>query len=466
MKRKVYFGVISLAILFSLNFVFSTETAQAQTKKQIQNGQKLWEQGENLHRQKKFIMAIQKFDEAIKVLSPFPYPSAYFSRGWSRYLLGHYNEAIADFTVSLNQKQPPLQVYKIRCLAYYQLKDYDSALKDVEEVLKVDTSDANLYLVAGDIYRMKNNDKDALAAYMKAAEFQPNNADLQYFIAVLHSKSGDFEQQGVAALNAVQKGTKYQGEAWTLLGDSLQRSKKYPEAVEAYERALAAKPTIIEVYSALSQLYQRLNRFNDAIATAQKGLKINPEDGILYIGLSWYYSLTEKNQEAIAAARQAVRILPKEPMGYTNLCRAYKDIKQYDLAIQTCNSALNLNPGDGETFLYLGQTFDFQKKTDAATGFYKKAVAGLIEFTKNAPDDADGFYLLGTAYYLNGQIPNAITAYKKCLSLHPQFARVIYNLGYMYVLSNDKASARVQYNELLGLNPDFAARLLQKIQEN
>ena len=466
MKRKVYFGVISLAILFSLNFVFSIETAQAQTKKQIQNSQKLWEQGENLHRQKKFIMAIQKFDEAIKVLSPFPYPSAYFSRGWSRYFLGQYNEAIADFTVSLNQKQPPLQVYKIRCLAYYQIKDYDSALKDVEEVLKVDTSDANLYLVAGDIYRMKNNDRDALAAYMKAAEFQPNNADLQYFIAVLHSKSGDFVQQGAAALNAVQKGTKYQGEAWTLLGDSLQRSKKYTEAVEAYERALSAKPTMIEVYSTLSQLYQQLSRLDDAIKTANQGLKVNPEDGNLYIGLSWYYSLTDKNQEAIAAARQAVRILPKESMGYTNLCRAYKDIKQYDLAIQTCNNALMLKPNDGETYLYIGQSFDFQKKPDLATNAYKKAVAGLVDFTKDNPDYSDGYYLLGTAYYLTGQIPSAIDAYKKCLQLSPQFAKVIYNLGYMYVLSKDKTSARQQYNELLKINPDLAARLLKEIQDN
>jgi tetratricopeptide (TPR) repeat protein len=466
MKRKVYFGVISLAILFSLHFVFGIETVRAQTKKQIQNAQKLWEQGENLYRQKKFMVAIQKYDEAIKVLSPFPYPSAYFSRGWSHYSLNQYERAITDFTTALNQRQPALQVYKIRSLAYYQIKDYDSALKDVEEVLKVDTSDANLYLVAGDIYRMKNNDKDALSAYMKAAEFQPNNADLQYFIALLHSKSGDFVPQGIAALNAVQKGTKYQGEAWLLLGDSLQKSKKYSEAVEAYERALSAKPTMIELYATLTQLYYQMNRLDEAIKTAQQGLKVNPEEGVLYISLSWYYSLLDKNQEAIAAARQAVRILPQQPMGYTNLCRAYKDIKQYDLAIKTCNDALALQPNDGETYLYMGQSYDFLKKGDLATSAYKKAVAGLTDFTKNNPEDADGFYLLGTAYYLNNQISSAINSYKKCLTLKPQFVRSIYNLGYMYVLSKDKASARLQYNELVKLNAEYATRLLKEIEGN
>jgi len=46
---------------------------------------------------------------------------------------------------------------------------------------------------------------------------------------------GDFVNQGVNGLKAIQKGSRYLGEAWYLVGNSFQRERKFVEAADAYD---------------------------------------------------------------------------------------------------------------------------------------------------------------------------------------------------------------------------------------
>lgn len=464
--RKVYIGFATIVFLIALSFVLPVQNIQAQqpTKKQIDQARKLSGEGDKFFRQKNYKMAIDRYQKA-SLLVP-NYPALYYFKGYAHYSLEEYDLALEAMTKALEQGYTPIEVYKVRWYLYYVKKDYENALKDAEEVVKTDPNNSTLLIAMGDIYREKNMDRDAVNVYEKAALVVPNNADLHYFIAFTYAKLGDFVPQGVAALKAIQKGTRYLGDSWFLVGNSFQLEKKYTEAADAYEKAISAKPELTVAYTNLSQIYQTLNRYEDAINVLKKGTQVNPNDGNMFISLTWLLSLMDKHVEAVGAGKKAIALAPDQYMGFTNLCRAYSDLKQYEVAIQTCNSALKLKPDDGETNFYLGRVYDFQKKPDIATNYYKKAVTGLVTFTRENPDYADGFYLLGNAYFAVNQIPNAILAYKKSLDLNPNFTKVIYNLGYMYVLNNDRTSARAQYEALLKLDSTLAARLLQDIQGN
>jgi tetratricopeptide (TPR) repeat protein len=471
MMKNVYLGIAILIFLFSICFILPTQNRQSQlmaqvkptpTKKQIEQARKLAGEGDKFFRQKSYRMAIDRYQKAALIVQNFP--AAYYYKGYSHYSLQEYDQALEDLTTALNQNYPAIEIYKVRWYLYYLKKDYDNALRDAEEVLKLQPSNSNLLIAMGDIYREKNMDKEAVVSYEKAALLVPDNADLHYYIAYTHAKLGDYVQQGVAALKAIQKGTRYLGDAWYLVGTSFQIEKKYKESADAYERAISAKPELSAAYSNLSQVYQILNQLDAATATLKKGIQANPNDGNLYISLTWVHSLSDRHIEAIGAGKKAINLAPTNYMGYTNLCRAYNDVREYAIAIEICNSALKLNPNDGETNFYLGRSHDFLKKPDIATNYYKKAVPGLVQFTKDNPDYSDGFYLLGNAYFAVNQIPNAILAYKKCLELNPTFSKAIRNIGYMYVLNKDKASAREQYNVLVKLDAKLAAELLKDIQ--
>ena len=152
-------------------------------------------------------------------------------------------------------------------------------------------------------------------------------------------------------------------------------------------------------------------------------------------------------------------------MAYTNLCRAYNETEHPDLAITACNSALKLNPGDGESYYYLGRAYDVQGKTAEANAAFKRAVTGLLDFTSKNPDYSDGFYLLGNSYLSDRQRDKALDAYNKCLELSPKFVKAKVNLGLIYVFKKNKTAAMEQYNQLLTMDPAYAAKLKAEIDK-
>lgn len=466
MGRKVLFGLITFVMLSAVFAAMSAVDVKAQPTQQLRRAQRLATEGDGFLRQKNYRSAVSKYAEAISLAPQYSY--AYYKKGFSHYYLEEYSQAASDLSKALEGSKQgfnEIDVYEIRWYSYYMQQNYDLALRDVQAALRLSPSSSYFNLALGDCYRGKNDYRSALAAYQKAAQLDSTNADVHYFIAICHNQLGEYLPQGFAGLKAIEKGTKYKGESWEFVGQALFIGKKYEDAAQAYEKALQAKADLKNAYGNLSDVYRMLNRFDDAIRTVQKGLRTYPDDGNYYVSLSWLYSLADRNQEAISAGQQAIRLMPEQYMGYTNLCRAYNDTKQYALAIQTCNKALQINPGDGETHLYIGRAYQLQNKAALATANYKKAVTGLVEFTRQQPDYSDGYYLLGNAYYSVDQTANAIAALKKCLDIAPKFAKARYNLGSIYLVSGNKVAAREQYNVLKDVDATLAAKLLDAINK-
>ena len=76
-----------------------------------------------------------------------------------------------------------------------------------------------------------------------------------------------------------------------------------------------------------------------------------------------------------------------------------------------------LNPND-YTYKWIG-SFALNK------GEYKKAIKNLIESSKINPNDAQVYYNLSGAYFNSKNIPDAIKAIEKCLSINPNNQRAI-----------------------------------------
>jgi superkiller protein 3 len=367
---------------------------------------------------------------------------------------------------ALNQGfTPPLEIYKIRWSLNFDKKNFDAALDDAQKGLQLAPTDLTFNSAIGQIYLAKKSYNEALAAFQKVIELDPNNGDAYYFIASAYQNLGDYKNQQSNALEAVKRNTKFLGESYFLVGEAAQKFQNYNEAVEAYRKSLTAKPDYYPVYHSLSDIYRIQNRFEEAIEIAKKGIAIFPNDANLYIDLSRYYSLADNTAPAIGAAQQAVKLMPDKLVGYTSLCRAYYEDKQFQPALQTCNSALKLNPNDGEANVYLAFTNLSLDKTDTANEYFVKAINGLKDYTQKNPDYTDGFYLLGNAYYYAKQPENAVEAYSRSLQLNPQFTKARFNLGLAYFVSGKVTAAHAQYEALLKQDKDLAAKLKQTLDK-
>lgn len=458
MSKKIFSSFFSLCLFLSICLAVYGQPLSKEDKKRAEAAKKLTDQGNKLFGQRKYREAIAKYDLAIVAWSNHPGP--FFWKGYAHYYLNEYDAALPPLNTAqqLGFAQP-LELYKVRSYIYLQKKDYANALKDLDAAIALQPTNSQFYTSKGDIYREQRSWQNALTAYSKASEYDAKNGDLYYFVALSNARVGDYMKSGASASSAIDHGTRYMAESWYLIGNSFQLQKKYPDAISSFDRAIAIKRDVYPAYTGLADVYRILGRFDDAIATVKKAQQFYPNDGNLYASLAWYYSLSDKHDLAVQAGQTATRLAPDQYLGYTNLCRAYNDTKQYALAVTACNAALKLEPNDGETYFYLARAYDFQKQASTATGYYKKAVTGLLVFTKNNPDYSDGFYLLGNAYYATDDYTNAINAYKRCLDLSPKFVKARYNLGVAYSKTGNKTRATEQYNELLKLDPALAAKL-------
>ena len=461
MKQRI----IGLMTFFLLLTAFSAfpASAQAQPKKVDKKAEKLAKQGDALFNKRDYRGAINKYAEAISISPNYPY--AHFWKGYAHRHLNEYDEALLELDTAYNQGHPPIEVYKVRWFVNLQKGNYDAVLRDVQEGARLEPNNMAFQKALADAYLGKKDYQNALVVYKKVAEGEPNNGDISYRIAEASYNLGETSEQAFAALDAINKRTQFLGESWFYVGDSLQKGKKYDEAIEAYENSITANPKFYDSYNNLSELYRIKGSFDKAIATMDKAIVQFPKDSTLHVNLSWYYSLTDQHPKAIAAAQKAIELDQSNAMGHTNLCRAYNDMELYAQAVTACNKALQLNPGDGESNFYLGRAHDKLNRKDVAAGYFKKAVDGLVKLTNENSDSSDGFYLLGNAFYAAGDREKAIGAYKKAITLSPRFAKARYNLGVVYIVEEKPDLAREQLNALMEIDSKYAAKLRQAIDQ-
>jgi tetratricopeptide (TPR) repeat protein len=407
--------------------------------------------------------ALESSDKAIKAEPQFAY--AYYIRGWSQFRLNQLEPALASLNKALELGHDKTEVYEPRGEVNYFLKHYADAEKDLLEFTASPKGNGEANFVLARTFFDQEKYQQALPYFQKAVELNYQNKDIQYFISVCQGVMQDRSAQEKAAMQAVQAESQFKAEAYYQAGSALLNQKKYTEAIDAYEKAVALKPTLKEAYYDLYRIYRLLNREADASAIMKKHVRQDPTDYQGFLHLSWISSLSDQPKEAVEAARQATKLKPEESTGFTNMCRAYNDLKLYDSAVQACNDALRLKPGDGETFFYLGRAKEALKKPDEATLYFDRAVLGLIENTRQNPENPDGYYLLGNAYYATAQRNKAITAYLKTLDIMPRYVKARFNLGYIYAQLGDNKSAREQYEALKLLNSGLADRLLASIDK-
>ena len=457
MKRKILPIFVTYCLLFTAFFALSVNNVAAQSKKDLKEAKELVKNGDTMFNRKQYAQAIDYYAKALTLVPNYPY--AHYWKGYSHYNLKEFDTALSALNTAFEQQHPPLEVYKVRWFVNYQLKNFDDAFKDAAEGLKLDSENAMFKAGLADIYYARNDYANALKYYEQIVETVPNKSDVYFFIANSHFNLGNTQAQAEAGQKAVDNKTKFLGESYYLIGDAMQKSKNYDEAVKAFVKAKEIKPEIYGIYPTLGEIYRMKSQFKDAIAITKQGLLLYPKDAGLYVDLSWYQSLAGQPEEAIGSAERALVFDPNQAMAYTNMCRGYNSLKNYPRAKVICNQALELSPDDGETHLYLGFVYLGLKKNAEAKEHFAKAVDGLTKYTKENPEYSDGFYLLGSAYYSTGEVKKAIQAYERSLELSPRFARARYNLGIAYFVDQNQNLADEQYNALLDLDKQLAEDL-------
>ncbi len=155
----------------------------------------------------------------------------------------------------------------------------------------------------------------------KIAEAQKQNEAIKGLNAELAQardlqKAGNYDQ-AIALLQPTAQANPNQDLLWANLGEAQLGAKKYTDAVDSYQKAIALKPTSGPYHSGLADAYARSGQTDKAVQEWATAAQNDPTNaGAYYFNEGAVLTNTGKVDEAIAAFDKALQVDPNRADAY------------------------------------------------------------------------------------------------------------------------------------------------------
>ncbi|MBF0456481.1 MAG: protein kinase [Nitrospirae bacterium] len=181
-----------------------------------------------------------------------------FNRGKALAAQKDYASAIGAYTSSINNARSD-ESFNDRGLAYLELKQYNNAVSDFGEAIKINPGQYLYYMNRALANNKRNFYADAIADFRRALDLNPQDMDNRYTIYV---------EKADAHFNG----------------------KEYQHAIAEYTNAIKTYPARDFPYTSRGFLYQLTDNCEAAISDFSRAIEISPKDGFNYRlrGISYY----------------------------------------------------------------------------------------------------------------------------------------------------------------------------------
>ena len=210
---------------------------------------------------------------------------------------GEYETAILAFKQAIELDRSFGQPYNNLAFAYLMLNRLDESLVHYIrgiELLESDRDKAVSWNGIGFIYRCRKDYHNAMAAYQKADELDPDNANHHENVEYLHTDPSPQNAQ-----------------IWTELGDMFFKAGAYQEAASAYQQAAAISPNSGACLSNMALSLVLLGKYREAVHYYQKSIPLfeqNKDKAVAWNRLGDVYRKLNEKDHAIAAYQNALKI--------------------------------------------------------------------------------------------------------------------------------------------------------------
>lgn len=201
----------------------------------------------------------------------------------------------------------------------------------------------------------------ANSVYARIAPTSPYYAMTQVQAAINDGRIGQ-PDAGIRKLRTLVASQPDEPDIWTALGDLLRGSDQFPEAVGAYDKAIAElRPDdrrLVTLYYARGVSLERSGKWDNAENDFRSALKINPDraDVLNYLGYSWV-ERGRNLDEAVGMLEKARALRPLDGFIADSVGWAYYRLARYPDAVRALEEAVQLSPGAADINDHLGDAY-------------------------------------------------------------------------------------------------------------
>jgi len=275
---------------------------------------------------------LRNWDEAIKdyskaiALNP-EYDEAYYWRARAYAGAGKGGQVSnADYTTAISLRKLP-SYYAMRALNYYDSKQKDKAMKDVDMAIQLDPTNPMGYFARAAIYNSEKEFRLALKEADAAISLDPFHADslmlrakLNYLLSFDKDKAISDYSRVIDVDPSREEAYLQRGELYACkIGDSFDYVDK---AISDFDKAIAFSPKNDAAYSTRGTLYATKGAFSLAFADCNTAIELNPGTAKGYECLAETYGAKGDFPAAISNMNNAISRNPKQ-FGYYEMLANY-----------------------------------------------------------------------------------------------------------------------------------------------
>jgi tetratricopeptide (TPR) repeat protein len=242
--------------------------------------------------------------------------------------------------------------------------------------------------------------------------------------------------------------------------------EKLPRAVEPGRRRtlqgrLDTKPAAYDFYlrgRGYLEDYQNQDNLESAIAEFERAIAVDKNYAPAYaaMGLAYNTGFQLKNRgkdwvdKAKTQCEHALAITPQLAEGHTCLGNVFVSTGHYEDAVQQFQRSLELDHNNDETLRSLADAYQKLGKQSAAEDAYRKAVS-------LRPNYWGVYNAFGYFYYNQARYAEAAEMFKKVIQLAPRNYKGYFNLGAMYNQLGQYPEAVAALQQSIALRPTLEA---------
>jgi tetratricopeptide (TPR) repeat protein len=341
---------------------------------------------------------------------------------------------------------------------------------DVLNAIPVDDRSPRIEFALGASYEQLKKNKDAVAAYHRALDMDPDNVDTERALANALMNDGQLDE-ALKVLNAVVAAEPQDAQSQIRISEIQRRQGQYDQALKTLEKAKPLAPDLLELSYNEALIYDSLGRYDDAIGVLTKLVSDTAHpDGKYSDGdktnrsyfldrMAIIYREQNKTAEAVGAYKQLMALGGEYVKnGYSGQVDAYRDAHQWKEATAVAAEAAKALPSDHSVqLMYAGQLAD--------TGQAEQGVAlakAQLAATAGSPDERDSHLALATIYTRLKRWQEASSELDKAgaLATKPDDKLLVYFYrGTLYDRQKMYDEAEAEFRKALAIDPQNATIL-------